>query len=72
MVRAYTVNAAFAMHREKEIGSLEPGKKADMIVIDRDIFTVDHLEIEKTKVLMTIFDGRIVYSEYEKSEDKTR
>ncbi len=72
MVRAYTVNAAFAMHREKEIGSLELGKKADMIVIDRDIFTVDHLEIEKTKVLMTIFDGRIVYSEYEKSEDKIR
>lgn len=61
MVRAYTSNAAFAMHREQEIGTLEPGKKADMIIIDRDIFAIDHLDIEKTKVLETIFDGRVVY-----------
>ena len=32
-----------------------------MIIIDRDIFAIDHLDIEKTKVLETIFDGRVVY-----------
>lgn len=62
MVRAYTTDAAYAIYMEDEIGSLEKGKKADAIVIDRDIFSIDHLDIENTKVLKTIFGGKEVYS----------
>jgi predicted amidohydrolase YtcJ len=43
------------------MGTLTPGKRADMTVLDRDIFGVDPMEIADTRVEMTIFDGRIVY-----------
>ncbi|MDU2199251.1 MAG: amidohydrolase family protein [Peptostreptococcaceae bacterium] len=49
------------MFRENEIVSIEVGKYADFIVIDMDIFNIDPIDIEKTNVLMTFFDGRIVY-----------
>lgn len=62
IVRAYTTDAAYAMHMEDEIGSLQVGKKADAIVIDRDIFNINHLDIENTKVIKTIFGGREVYT----------
>ncbi len=61
MVKAYTVNAAYALHLEDEIGSLEIGKKADAIVIDRDVFNTPPLEISDIKVIRTVFDGKIVY-----------
>ncbi|MEE0746248.1 MAG: amidohydrolase family protein, partial [Anaerovoracaceae bacterium] len=61
MVKAYTVNAAYALHLEDEIGSLEIGKKADTIVIDRDVFNTPSLEISDIKVIRTVFDGKIVY-----------
>lgn len=61
MVKAYTINGAYALYAEDEIGSIEVGKYADMIIIDQDIFNVHPLEIEKTQVLKTIFDGCIVY-----------
>lgn len=61
MVKAYTINGAYSLYREHELGSIEVGKFADMIVIDRDIFTIDPIEIEFTQVSMTIYDGNIVY-----------
>lgn len=61
MVKAYTINAAFANHIEDETGSLEVGKYGDLIVIDRDILNIDPMEIEKTKLLCTIVGGAIVY-----------
>ena len=64
MVKAYTVNGAYELYREKSIGSLENGKFADMIIVDQDIFKVDPLDIDKTKVLTTIFDGAVVYGDY--------
>jgi len=60
-IRVYTVNGAYLEGTEDEKGSLEPGKLADMIVLDRDILTVDPGEIIDTKVLMTIVGGRVVY-----------
>ena len=62
MVKAYTINAAYATHREKEMGSIEVGKWADMIVIDRDIFEINPLDIEFTKVLRTIYKGKTIYT----------
>ncbi len=64
MVKAYTVNGAYQLYREKSIGSLETGKYADMIVVDQDIFKVAPLNIDKTQVLTTIFNGDVVYGDY--------
>ncbi len=60
-VRAYTWGSAYASFEEKLKGTIEPGKLADMVVLSRDIFTIDPVEIEKVRVDVTVFDGRIVY-----------
>jgi predicted amidohydrolase YtcJ len=60
-IRGYTLNAAFAGHREKAEGSLEPGKLADLIVVSQDLFKVDPMKIGETKVLLTMVGGRVVY-----------
>jgi predicted amidohydrolase YtcJ len=64
MVKAYTVNGAYELYREKSIGTLESGKYADMIVVDQDIFKANVLDIDKTQVLTTIFNGDVVYGDY--------
>lgn len=61
-VRAYTVGSAYAEFAEKEKGRIAPGMLADMVLLSEDIFRIDPVEIEKTRVLLTIVDGRIVYS----------
>lgn len=62
VVDAYTINAAFALKQERTIGSLEPGKRADFIVLDRDIFAIDPFDLHDTRVLATYLDGREVYT----------
>jgi predicted amidohydrolase YtcJ len=61
MLRAYTINAAKALRQEDRIGSLAPGKQADLILLDRDIFTVSDAELFDTKVLQTWFAGKPVH-----------
>ena len=61
-IKGYTLNAAFAGHREKAEGSLEPGKLADLIVVSQDLFKVDPMKISETKVLLTMVGGRVVYT----------
>ena len=61
-IDAYTINAAYAMKQDKTTGSLEVGKRADLVVLDRDIFAVDPDTIADTKVLATYLDGRLVYT----------
>ena len=60
-IDAYTINAAYAMRQDKTTGSLEVGKRADLVVLDRDIFSVDPDTLADTKVLATYLDGRLVY-----------
>ena len=60
-LRAYTIDAAYQLRMEDKIGSLEVGKKADIIVIDRDIFSLTPDEIWDTKVLSTMVNGKVVY-----------
>jgi predicted amidohydrolase YtcJ len=57
----YTTQAAFAMHREDEIGSLEPGKLADFVVLDCSPLRTDPERIADIRVLATVLDGTPVY-----------
>ena len=60
-IKGYTINNAFAAFEEKEKGSIESGKLADLVVLSDDILTIKPEKIQNVKVLMTIFDGKIVY-----------
>ena len=60
-VRGYTLSPAMTFGRQNELGSITPGKRADLVILDRDIYSVDPMEILDTKVDLTVFDGRIVY-----------
>jgi hypothetical protein len=59
-VWGYTMGCAIASGLDKNQGSLSPGKLADLIVLDRDIFNIPPEQIPDTQVIMTVFDGRIV------------
>lgn len=60
-VDAYTRNAAYASFRDHEVGSLEAGKLADLVVLSQDIFAAKPQDISKTRVTMTMVGGAIVY-----------
>lgn len=61
IVDAYTIHAAYALRQERITGSLEAGKRADLIILDRDIFADDPFDLQRTQVLATYLDGRAVY-----------
>jgi predicted amidohydrolase YtcJ len=60
-VHAYTMGSAYASLEDRIKGSIEPGKLADLAVLSDDIFHIDPVAIEKTKVDMTIFDGKMIF-----------
>lgn len=60
-LRAQTVGGAYAGFQEKEIGSLEKGKEADMVVWDKDFYTIPQDEIRNVKAEWTIVGGKLVY-----------
>lgn len=60
-LKAYTYGPAYGAFRENELGTLEAGKLADIIVLDRNLFTVPAEEILKTEVTLTILDGKVIY-----------
>ncbi len=64
-IRAYTLDAAFAARREKQEGSLEAGKLADLIIVDQDLFQIPASQIDKTRVLLTMVGGKVVYESAE-------
>ena len=61
MIAAYTINGAYANHREDLSGSIEVGKLADLIVLDRNLFEIPSEEIAKAKVQLTLLEGEQVY-----------
>ncbi len=60
-VWGYTMGCAIVSGQEKKQGSLSPGKYADLVVLDQDIFSIPPEKIADTQVNMTVFDGQIVY-----------
>jgi predicted amidohydrolase YtcJ len=60
---AFTINAAWVNRLEKETGSIEVGKRADLVVLDHDLFAIPPTEIARTRVLVTLFDGRAVHGD---------
>ncbi len=60
-IRIYTINAARLMYWEDRIGSLEKGKLADLVVIDRDILSVPLNQMRDAKILATLVDGKFVH-----------
>ncbi len=60
-VHAYTMGSAYAQFAELSKGSIEVGKLADMVVLSADIFHIDPVQIQTTKVDTTIFDGKVIY-----------
>ncbi len=63
ILEAYTKNAAFAMHQEQTTGTIAVKKFADLIVVDQNIFEVPPSMIHKTKVLLTLIEGEVVYQD---------
>jgi len=60
---AYTIGAAYAMGLEKETGSIEVGKHADLVVLEKNLFEVPARRLGKTRVLMTLVDGEPVHQD---------
>jgi predicted amidohydrolase YtcJ len=60
-IRAYTMGSAYASFDENIKGSIKPGKLADMVVVSDDILSVPPVQIEKTRVETTVFDGKVIY-----------
>lgn len=59
-LEGYTKNAAYQMRMEDKTGTIEKGKYADLVVLEKNIFDVDHEEIYKIPIAMTIADGNVV------------
>jgi predicted amidohydrolase YtcJ len=60
-IKAVTLNSAYLMNQEDRVGSIEVGKRADMVVLDNNLFEIPVTEIGKSSVQMTVFDGEVVY-----------
>ena len=60
-IRAFTVGSAYAEFAEKVKGTITPGKLADLIILDRDLYQINPADIDKARVLLTVMDGQIVW-----------
>jgi Predicted metal-dependent hydrolase with the TIM-barrel fold len=64
MLYAYTRNSAVAMNEQDHLGSIAPGKQADLVLVDRDVLTVPSEELRAAKVVWTMVGGKIVYESH--------
>lgn len=69
MITSYTLNGAYANFREEETGSIEEGKEADLVILEKNLFEIPEAEISETTILMTIFEGEEVFRHPSFNED---
>lgn len=63
MISTYTINAAYLNFMEDITGSIEVGKKADIVILEKNIFDVHVDDLYKTKILLTMLEGKVVYQD---------
>jgi len=61
LIKAYTINGAYHMRLDDKVGSIEVGKRADFVVLNKNILEVDPYELTTTKVLLTMMNGKITH-----------
>jgi predicted amidohydrolase YtcJ len=61
-IEAYTINGAYVMRQEDKVGTIEVGKLADLVVLDRNLFEISSSTINQTKIDLTMLDGEVIYS----------
>ena len=61
MIALYTINAAYAHRQEKETGSIEPGKLADLVILDRNLFDIPIEQVHTVRVMRTLLAGKTVF-----------
>jgi hypothetical protein len=61
MLKAYTINGAYLMHQDHLTGSIEIGKYADLIILERNLYNIPIEEISEVRVLETMIEGNTVY-----------
>jgi predicted amidohydrolase YtcJ len=66
-LKMFTISPAFAAFQEKEKGTIEPGKLADLTILSNDIMKIPEAEILKTRCVMTVIGGEVVYDAHAKS-----
>jgi predicted amidohydrolase YtcJ len=60
-IKAYTINAAYVMRQESQVGTLEAGKEADFIILSQNLFAIQANQINQTQVLKTYLKGELIY-----------
>jgi predicted amidohydrolase YtcJ len=60
-VRAYTVGSAYAEFAEQVKGTITPGKLADLVMLDRDLYQIEPADIDQARVVLTVMDGQVVW-----------
>ena len=61
-IKILTLNGAKSLGKEESFGSIEVGKSADMVVLDRNLFDIPVDQISEAQVVMTIFEGKLVFT----------
>jgi hypothetical protein len=67
---AYTHEGAYASFEESRKGRIKPGQLADLVVFSQDLFRIPPLDIHKTRVVLTVFDGRVIYRDPERFPER--
>lgn len=63
LVEGYTINGAYQLGRSDELGSIEVGKQADLVILNQNLFDVNRYDVHKTKPVAVIMDGELVHGE---------
>jgi len=61
ILKAYTINGAYLMHQDHLTGSIEIGKYADLIILERNLYNIPIEEISEVRVLETMIEGNTLY-----------